>query len=392
MDKPHTLSLHLLLAVFLTGVFAFLQVYSIQSILPLLLKDLGSTEIQAGLAVGATIAGIALMSPFTGMLSDAYGRKRFISGSLLFLAFPTALLSWAQTIEQIIAFRFLQGLVIPGITVVLIAYIADEFKGQNLTRLMSLYVSGTVFGGFMGRFLTGHLSALSNWRSAFLIMAAICIVAAIWIIRKLPASRNFIPNPNFAASLHILKNHLHNRHVLAACGLGACVLFSLVGCFTYVSLYLGYEPYSLSSSHLANIFALYLIGMFITPLSAKLIKNWGNTATILTAIGFSAIGVAATLQASLPGIIIALVIMSTGVFITQSATISYIATHVKEGRSLASGLYYMCYYGGGTLGSWICGYAYQYGAWQTVVGTLLAVQMGALILVGLSMRKEEKAA
>ena len=50
--------------------------------------------------------------------------------------------------------------------------------------------------------------------------------------------------------------------------------------------------------------------------------------------------------------------MSSGVFITQSATISYLTSHVSEGRSLASGLYYMGYYGGGFIGAWACALAY----------------------------------
>lgn len=63
------------------------------------------------------------------------------------------------------------------------------------------------------------------------------------------------------------------------------------------------------------------------------------------------------------------------VFITQSATITYIAVNVKEGRSLASGLYYMFYYIGGTVGAWVCGLAYAQGKWHATVLTLLGIQV-----------------
>ena len=39
-------------AVFATGLAAFLQVYSVQAILPLLVQDLHASEVQAGMAVG----------------------------------------------------------------------------------------------------------------------------------------------------------------------------------------------------------------------------------------------------------------------------------------------------------------------------------------------------
>lgn len=99
----------LLLAIGLVGVFAFLQVYSVQAVLPLLIRELGATEVEAGLAVGATVMGVALISPFMGMLSDAFGRKRFIVGSLLFLALPTLMLAQVDDIGQMMAWRFLQG-------------------------------------------------------------------------------------------------------------------------------------------------------------------------------------------------------------------------------------------------------------------------------------------
>ncbi len=373
-------SLLLMLAIALTGVFAFIQVYSVQAILPILIRDLHASEVEAGLAVGATVFGVALMSPFMGMLSDAFGRKKFIVGSLLFLAVPTLLLAIVENIGQMMLLRFLQGLAVPGITVVLIAYVGEEFGGAIMTRLMTLYVSGTVLGGFLGRFMLGHFSDWMGWRAAFYVMAALSLASAVFVWRQLPASQRFVPKPNVRTALHTLWAHTHNRYVLTACALGACVLFSLVGCFTYINLHLAGAPYALNSGQLANIFAVYLIGMLITPLSAKLIYRFGTARTIMMAVIMSMAGVLASLAAPLSVVVSSLVLMSSGVFITQAATISYIALNVKEGRSLASGLYYMAYYSGGTLGAWLCGYAYVAAGWHGVVWVLLVVQVLAVLI------------
>ncbi|MDN6276672.1 MAG: MFS transporter, partial [Psychrobacter sp.] len=77
----------------LISMFAFLQVYSIQAVLPVLVADFSASEVQAGMVVGATVMAIAIMSPFLGMLSDAVGRKSFIVGALFFLAIPTAFIA-----------------------------------------------------------------------------------------------------------------------------------------------------------------------------------------------------------------------------------------------------------------------------------------------------------
>ena len=371
----------------LIGMFAFLQVYSIQSILPVLMMDFKASEVQVGMAVGATVMAVALMSPFLGMLSDALGRKSIIVGALLFLAIPTGLIALSNSVETLTIWRFLQGLSVPGITVVTIAYLGEEFKGSAVAELMAYYVSGSVLGGFLGRFILGHLHEWVGWRTGYYFMAALTVFGALWVAKTLPASKNFVPSPKFRTALGTLSRHLTNRYVVSASLLGFCVLFSLVGCFTFINLHLANEPYHLTTGQLANIFAVYLIGVIITPLSTKLIQRFGSARTIIVAVLISMLGVLITLSSPLWLIIIGLTVMSSGVFITQSATIGYIATNVSEGRSLASGLYYMGYYAGGTAGAWACGLAYAYGEWSATVTLLVVVQIIALLIAAFGMIK-----
>lgn len=370
----------------LIGVFAFLQVYSIQAILPMLIGELSISEAQAGMMVGATVMAIALMSPFTGILSDKFGRKIFVVASLFLLSIPTALIGVSQSAHAITVWRFLQGLFVPGITVVLIAYIGEEYH-QNLAKMMSLYVMGTVLGGFGGRFLAGHLHEIIGWRHAYVVMAILTLIGAVVVFKTLPQSRHFTQSGDWRQSLSLLLTHAKNRHVVSACLLGACVLFSLVACFTFINLHLAQSPYHLSASALANIFSIYLIGMIITPLSAKAIGRFGMVKTIIGAVSLSIFGVALTLFAPLWVVIMGLTFMSCGVFITQSATISYIASHVSQGRSLASGLYYMSYYGGGSIGASLCGLIYMQGQWTYTVYTIILIQLLALVVATFFMRQ-----
>jgi predicted MFS family arabinose efflux permease len=360
--------------VWVIGFFAFLNVYSMQAVLPLVMRDFHASPLEAGATVGATVLAIALVSPFMGMLSDALGRKRILCSALFALTLPTALIAWADSLHTIVLLRFLQGLVVPGIVVVLIAYLSEEFRAGGVARMTSTYVGGTVMGGFCGRFLTGHISDLWGWRVAYLALALLNLLGALWVLRALPASKHFVANRNIPAALQTLAGHLRNRRFLAICALGFCVLFSLVGSFTYVNLYLAEPPFSLSSAGLANVFAVYLLGVVVTPLAGRFIVRYGFLRAVLCTLGVSACGLLLTLLPALAAVIAGLALSSCGVFICQSATISHIADTVTEGRSLATGIYYLSYYAGGAAGAWVAGLAFEGWAWGGSVLSIILFQ------------------
>jgi MFS transporter, YNFM family, putative membrane transport protein len=138
------------------GFLAFLNLYPMQAVLHLLMAEYNADAVQVGATVGATVLAISLLSPFVGFLSDASGRRGLIVGALFSLALLTAAIPLSQHLDTIVAMRFLQGMAIPGVTVVLTAYLAEEFEGNELSRLMAAYISGGVFGGFSGRFMVGY--------------------------------------------------------------------------------------------------------------------------------------------------------------------------------------------------------------------------------------------
>lgn len=371
-DRPGPL---LLATLALVGVFAFLQVYSVQSILPELQRDLGASVVEIGSAVGATVLAVALVSPLMGMLSDALGRKWLVVASVLLLALPSLLMMGVGTVRGLTVLRFLQGLAVPGVTVVTLAYIGEEFRRAALARVMAVYVTGNVLGGFLGRFLLGHLTELMGWRPAFGVLAALNLAGAVLVWRVLPASRHFRANARLGAALGTLLALLRNPALQAACALGFTVLFAQVGMFTYVNFHLAAAPYHFGPAALANVFAVYLVGVLVTPLAGRLIPRFTARRTLLASVLVSVLGVLLTLLPSAGGIVLALTLASCGTFITQSATVSYIAYRVTEGRSLASGLYYTAYYTGGFCGAWIGGFAYHHGGWPGTVALLAATQV-----------------
>jgi predicted MFS family arabinose efflux permease len=376
--------------VWLIGFFAFLNVYSIQSVLPLVMQDFQATALQAGMTVGATVLAVGLVSPVMGMLSDAFGRRNILCWSMFAMTLPTALIPVSQSLDTLIALRFLQGLAVPGIVVVLIAYIAEEFRnGGGVARMTATYVGGTFLGGFRGRFITGHWAEFLGWRGAFVSLAIMNLIGALLVLWLLPASRYFVPNRNVSGVLATLGRHLRHKRLMAACAVGFCVLFSLVGAFTYVNFYLASEPFNLSASGLANVFAVYLVGVLVTPLAGRYTERLGYMKSLLWALAFSAGGLLLTLAPSLSLVVVGLTVCSSGIFLCQSATISAISKNVTEGRSLATGIYYMSYYAGGAVGTWGAGVAFEGWGWPGSVATIASVQALAALMVVAVWRSKE---
>lgn len=386
LDRP--IGFLVRLAVFLVGLFAFLQVYSLQAILPVIVAEFGVAESVVGVSVGITVLAIALVSPFVGVLSDKLGRKILIIPAIVCLAIPTALMSVVPSVEWLNTARFLQGLCVPAMTVVTLAYISEEFP-QKIASLTATYVMGTILGGFLGRFLLGHLNEIMGWRSAFLLMGGLTLLGAAVVGLCLPKSEQFVKSTG-GSFISKIGEHLKNPALLTLCALGGCVLFSLVGAFTFINLHLAKPPYSLGTGQLANLFAVYLIGMVITPVSAWLIGRFGGQKTLFLAVGFSVLGLFLTLSSPLWLIILGLTVLSTGVFITQTATISQLSKTVNHGRSLANGLYYSGYYFGGTVGSWACGLAFVQFDWSGVVGLIFLVQLVGFGLIYKSGKNRPK--
>src|SRR3954464_7056210 len=101
--------------VVLAGFAAFLDLYATQPLLPLLARTFDASAFQVGLTVTAPTVAVAIAAPIVGRLADRFGLRRMILTTAVALTATTALAATAATLPQLIVWRFLQGLVTPGI-------------------------------------------------------------------------------------------------------------------------------------------------------------------------------------------------------------------------------------------------------------------------------------
>jgi len=133
-----------------------------------------------------------------------------------------------------------------------------------------------------------------------------------------------------------------NRQLIATYALGFCVLFTNVAMFTYVTFHLAAPPYNLSTAALGWLFVVYLLGVIVTPFGGRWIDKHGHRAGLGAAMAIGAAGALLTLLGPLPAIIAGLAFTSTGVFIAQTTTSSYIGAVTTGDRGLAVGGWPAC--------------------------------------------------
>ncbi len=363
-----------LTGLFLAGFSTFLNLNATQPLLPSFRQLFGASELMVSLTVSAPSLAIALAAPLFGVASDSIGRKRVIVAAISCLAIATLLSASAATLGQLIAWRFVQGLFIPGMIAVVMAYISEESPGNSVAQTMAIYVAGSVAGGFAGRSIAGVITAHFGWRPCFAALGTLTLAGALVTLWVLPHERTFVRGAKGSLSFRSLGAHLKNSQLLATYAVGFNNLFCMVAAFTYVNFYLAGKPFSLGPAELGQIYLTYLAGGAMVSVVGRHIDRIGYRSALLGAILMGATGIALTLVHDLPAILIGLTCVASCVFICQASASSNVGKAAKGARSSAAGLYVSIYYFGGFAGSIVPGFFWDKAGWPACVAVILCAQ------------------
>ena len=364
-------------AVFLTGFCCFINLYSPQAILPLLSTEFGASAAEVAAIITVSTLAVALTAPFTGTVADVLGRKQVIVAAMFVLVVPTLMAGLSSSLSELIFWRGVQGLVMPPIFAVTIAYIGDEWQHDEATTAAGIYSSGSSLGGFGGRLVAGILADLISWRAGFYALATMTLAGAIAVAFLLPPERKFVRSAGLLASGRQMLAHFRNGQLLATFAVGFGVLFCFICTFTYVSFHLAAAPYNLSATWLGAIFVVYLTGSVLTPWTGWAVGRFGRRRFVVRIIALWVGGIALTLVPTLTAVIVGLALCAGCGLICQSVSTGYVTITAKAGRSSAVGLYVTSFYLGGSFGAGMGGIAWTYGAWPACV--VLVVGMLAIM-------------
>ncbi len=177
---------YLVAIVFIFGLFMDLMDTTVVNVaIPTLRNDFHASTSAVEWTVTGYLLSLAIFIPAAGFLSDRWGTKRvFLLAMAIFIA-ASAACGLAQSIEQLVAFRFVQGIGGGMMTPVGTAMLSREFPGAERAKASAIISIPVVLAPTIGPVLGGYLTEYVSWRWIFYINLPVGIAGFIFGLRVL---------------------------------------------------------------------------------------------------------------------------------------------------------------------------------------------------------------
>jgi EmrB/QacA subfamily drug resistance transporter len=218
--KPPSLRL-VFAGLLLVMLLAALDQTIVATALPTIVGDLGGLS-HISWVVTAYLLAQTAVTPLYGKLGDMYGRKVVLQAGLVVFLAGSALCGLSKSLDELIAFRALQGLGGGGLMVSAQAAIGDVVPPRERGKYTGLF--GAVFGlaSIAGPLLGGFLTSDLSWRWIFYVNLPLGVLAFFVLAATLPS---------VSERVHHVVDYLGTA--LLAAGLSAIVLATSLGGNSY---------------------------------------------------------------------------------------------------------------------------------------------------------------
>src|SRR5690242_213381 len=154
--------------------------------LPRMQGSLSATQDQMTWVLTSYIVAAAIMTPVTGWLAERFGRKRLFLASVAGFTLASMLCGLAQSLPQIVLFRFLQGIAGAALVPMSQAVLFDINTPEQHGRAMAAWGQGVLIGPMLGPILGGWLTDNYSWRWVFYINVPLGILAFLGVAAYMP--------------------------------------------------------------------------------------------------------------------------------------------------------------------------------------------------------------
>jgi DHA1 family bicyclomycin/chloramphenicol resistance-like MFS transporter len=156
--------------------------------LPTIGREFGVDAAATQVSVASYFAGVAVGQAFYGPLSDAVGRKPALYFGLLVFILSSIGCAWADSVNTLVVFRFLQALGGCAPIVIPRAVVRDYFDQVASIRMLSMLMLVMGLAPILAPLIGGQLLVNFGWRSVFWVLATYAVVWLMLVAFLLPES------------------------------------------------------------------------------------------------------------------------------------------------------------------------------------------------------------
>ena len=275
MMRPGTFSTGLLL----TALVAFGPVSTDLYLpsLPAMTGAFGTEVAQVQLTLSVFIAGFAVSQILFGPVSDRFGRRPVLLVGLSVYLIASIGAVFASGIDDLITWRFVQGVGAGSGPVLARAVVRDLYEGDAAARVLSFMSSAMALAPLVAPIFGGQLQILFGWEANFIVLAIFggAVLAATWI--KLNETNRFMDSQALNPG-RLLSNYLALLRHRGFLGYTLVVSFAYAGLFCFISgsSFVLIDVLKVPTEYFGFCFAAvvagYASGSFVT---GKLTATWG---------------------------------------------------------------------------------------------------------------------
>jgi predicted MFS family arabinose efflux permease len=259
-------------------------------------------------------------------------------------------------------------------------------------RVIGAVMSGLLIGVLSARTISGVLGGSLGWRTVYWLVAILTIAMAWLIHRELPECHTTEGKIGYlsllASSLGMFKyRQMREWAFISGMFFGAFNAF-----WTTLVFVLETPPYHYGARMAGGLGILAIASAAAAPLMGRVVDRYSARFGVGCAIAILLLSFVLLYGTGLHlwGMVIGIVLLDASAQSGHVANLTRLYATFPNLRSRAGMAYMMCFFGGGSLGSFLGGWSWVRFGWAGVCGTGLAMVLAALLMHLRSCAQEDK--
>ncbi|OYX95808.1 MAG: EmrB/QacA family drug resistance transporter [Novosphingobium sp. 17-62-19] len=175
----------------LIGTMAAMVMYTLDTTianvaLPHMTASLSATQDTITWVLTSYVLASAVALPLAGWLVDRLGIRMMMLASVLLFTIASMLCGIAQSLEQMVLFRVLQGLAGAFLSPLAQTVTLDSSTAAERPRMMGIYTQGVMLGPITGPIIGGYLTDNFSWRWVFYVNLPVGLLCFALLFLYLP--------------------------------------------------------------------------------------------------------------------------------------------------------------------------------------------------------------